>query len=53
MQMLFFLPDDNKKTVNPVVNLDDNSEPEDFLDYVPPSPLPDDISRSKSSCETR
>ncbi|XP_073329045.1 recQ-like DNA helicase BLM isoform X2 [Pagrus major] len=47
---------DNKKTwIDPkVIELDDNTEPEDELDYIPPSPIPDEISsalemRSKSA----
>uniref|UniRef100_A0A3Q4AW50 RecQ-like DNA helicase BLM n=1 Tax=Mola mola TaxID=94237 RepID=A0A3Q4AW50_MOLML len=38
-----------------VIDLDDKSEPEDDLDYIPPSPMADEISsdletRSKSAC---
>lgn len=43
---------DNKKTwIDPkVIELDENSEPEDDLDFIPPSPIPDEIS---SALETR
>uniref|UniRef100_A0A671XJR9 RecQ-like DNA helicase BLM n=1 Tax=Sparus aurata TaxID=8175 RepID=A0A671XJR9_SPAAU len=37
---------DNKKTwIDPkVIELDENTEPEDDLDFIPPSPIPDEIS---------
>lgn len=43
---------DNKKTwIDPkVIELDENTEPEDDLDFIPPSPIPDEIS---SALETR
>ena len=43
---------ENKKTwIDPkVIELDENSEPEDDLDFIPPSPIPDEIS---SALETR
>ncbi|XP_068578499.1 recQ-like DNA helicase BLM isoform X2 [Cebidichthys violaceus] len=45
---------DDKKWINPkVIQLDDNSEPEDDLDYIPPSPIPDEISNTTSALETR
>ncbi|XP_076588670.1 recQ-like DNA helicase BLM isoform X2 [Chaetodon auriga] len=46
--------DDVKKWIDPdVIELDDNSVPDDDLDYIPPSPIPDDISHTTSSWETR
>ncbi|XP_054475799.1 recQ-like DNA helicase BLM isoform X2 [Anoplopoma fimbria] len=46
--------DDMKKWIDPkVIQLDDNSEPEDDLDYIPPSPIPDEISYTTSALETR
>lgn len=45
---------DKKTLIDPkVIHLDDNSETEDYLDYIPPSPSPDEISCNKSSLETR
>ncbi|XP_039989571.1 Bloom syndrome protein homolog isoform X2 [Xiphias gladius] len=46
--------DDKKKFIDPkVIELDDNSEPEDGLDYIPPSPIPDVICYTTSTSETR
>ncbi|XP_068459015.1 recQ-like DNA helicase BLM isoform X2 [Clinocottus analis] len=46
--------DDKKKCINPkIIKLDDNSEPEDDLDYIPPSPIPDEIAYNTSILETR
>ncbi|XP_031138787.1 Bloom syndrome protein homolog isoform X2 [Sander lucioperca] len=46
--------DDKKKWIDPkVIQLEDNSEPEDDLDYIPPSPIPDDISYTTSALKTR
>ncbi|XP_040895146.1 Bloom syndrome protein homolog isoform X2 [Toxotes jaculatrix] len=46
--------DNKKKLIDPkVIELDDNSEPEDDLDYIPPSPIPDEISYTTSVLETR
>ncbi|KAM6925838.1 recQ-like DNA helicase BLM isoform 1-T1 [Lycodopsis pacificus] len=48
------MTDDKKKWINPkVMQLDDNSELEDDLDYIPPSPIPDEISNTTSALETR
>lgn len=45
--------DDKKKWVDPkVIQLNDNSEPEDDLDYIPPSPIRDQISYTTSALET-
>ncbi|XP_042352588.1 Bloom syndrome protein homolog isoform X2 [Plectropomus leopardus] len=45
---------DNKKCIDPkAIQLCDNSEPEDDFDYIPPSPIPDDISYNTSTKETR
>ncbi|XP_059190438.1 recQ-like DNA helicase BLM isoform X2 [Centropristis striata] len=46
--------DEKHKWTNPkVIQIDDNSEPEDDFDYIPPSPVPDDISYTTSALETR
>ncbi|KAM9854770.1 recQ-like DNA helicase BLM [Aulostomus maculatus] len=46
--------DTKKKWIDPrVINLDDNSEPEDDFDYIPPSPIPDGICGNKSLVETK
>ncbi|XP_039664249.1 Bloom syndrome protein homolog isoform X2 [Perca fluviatilis] len=46
--------DDKKKWIDPkVIQLEDNSEPEDDLDYIPPSPIPDEICYTTSALETR
>ncbi|XP_037622400.1 Bloom syndrome protein homolog isoform X1 [Sebastes umbrosus] len=46
--------DNKNKWIDPkVVQLEDNSEPEDDLDYIPPSPIPDEISYTTSARETR
>nr|XP_046249450.1 Bloom syndrome protein homolog isoform X2 [Scatophagus argus] len=51
--------DSVKKWIDPkIIELDDNSETEDDLDYVPPSPIPDEISfaletRSKTAATER
>ncbi|XP_028440719.1 Bloom syndrome protein homolog isoform X4 [Perca flavescens] len=46
--------DDKKKWIDPkVIQLEDNSEPEDDLDYIPPSLIPDDICYTTSALETR
>ncbi|GLD58689.1 Bloom syndrome protein isoform X1 [Lates japonicus] len=46
--------DDKKKLIDPkVIEVDDQSEPEDDLDYIPPSPIPDVISNTTSVLETR
>ncbi|XP_061577853.1 recQ-like DNA helicase BLM isoform X2 [Cololabis saira] len=45
---------DNKKMwIDPnVIELVDNSEPEEDFDYIPPSPVPDEISFKASAVET-
>ncbi|KAM7414553.1 hypothetical protein PAMA_019392 [Pampus argenteus] len=46
--------DDKKKWIDPkTIELNDNSEFEDELDCIPPSPIPDEISYTNSSVETR
>ncbi|XP_023278414.1 Bloom syndrome protein isoform X1 [Seriola lalandi dorsalis] len=46
--------DDKKKLIDSkVIEIDDYSEPEDDLDYIPPSPIPDVISYTTSVLETR
>lgn len=46
--------DDKKKWIDPqVIDLDENSQFEDDLDCIPPSPIPDEISYTSSSIETR
>ncbi|XP_051237812.1 recQ-like DNA helicase BLM isoform X1 [Dicentrarchus labrax] len=46
--------DNKKKFIDPkIIELDDNSEPEDDLDYIPPSPIPDEMSYTTSVLETR
>uniref|UniRef100_A0A8C2XBJ8 RecQ-like DNA helicase BLM n=1 Tax=Cyclopterus lumpus TaxID=8103 RepID=A0A8C2XBJ8_CYCLU len=46
--------DDKKKWLDSkIIKLDDNSEPEDDLDYIPPSPIPDEIAYTTSILETR
>ncbi|XP_044048027.1 Bloom syndrome protein homolog isoform X2 [Siniperca chuatsi] len=46
--------DDNKTWIDPkVIELDGNSEPEDDLDYIPPSPIPDEISYTTSALTMR
>lgn len=47
-----FLDEEDKKKLidSNVIELDDNSEPEDDIHYIPPSPVPDEIS---SALETR
>ncbi|XP_040018011.2 recQ-like DNA helicase BLM isoform X2 [Gasterosteus aculeatus] len=46
--------DDETKWTDPkVIQLYDNSDPEDDLDYIPPSPIPDEISCTTSALETR
>ncbi|XP_029290723.1 Bloom syndrome protein homolog isoform X2 [Cottoperca gobio] len=43
-----------EKWIDPkVIKLDDNSEPEDDLDYIPPSPIPDEISYTTCALKTR
>ncbi|XP_018519910.1 recQ-like DNA helicase BLM isoform X1 [Lates calcarifer] len=45
---------DKKKLIDPkVIEVGDQSEPEDDLDYIPPSPIPDVISNTTSILETR
>ncbi|XP_070763765.1 recQ-like DNA helicase BLM [Enoplosus armatus] len=45
---------DDKKWIDPnVIQLDDNSDLEDDLDYIPPSPIRDEISYTTSALETR
>ncbi|XP_056272456.1 recQ-like DNA helicase BLM isoform X2 [Pseudoliparis swirei] len=46
---------DNKKKLidSKIIKLDDNSEPEDDLDYIPPSPIPDEMAYTTSLLETR
>lgn len=45
----------NKKIwIDPkTIEIDDNSEPEDDLDCIPPSPIPDEIIYAGSALETR
>ncbi|XP_047451887.1 Bloom syndrome protein homolog isoform X2 [Mugil cephalus] len=44
----------NKTCLDPkVIELDDKSDTEDDLDYIPPSPVPDDISYTTSVYETK
>ncbi|KAM6936936.1 recQ-like DNA helicase BLM [Xenentodon cancila] len=44
--------DKKKMWIDPnVIELNDNSEPEDDLDYIPPSPVPDEISCKASAVE--
>lgn len=46
--------DEKKKWIDPkVIELDINSEPEDDLDYIPPSPIPDEISYTTSTLKIR
>lgn len=48
--------DNKKKWIDPkVIELNDNSEdePEDDFDYIPPSPVPDEISFKTSTVERR
>ncbi|KAM9754767.1 recQ-like DNA helicase BLM isoform 2-T2 [Menidia menidia] len=46
--------DMNKKWIDPnVIELIDNSDPEDDLDFVPPSPVPDEVSYTRSAVEIR
>ncbi|KAM7396702.1 hypothetical protein PAMP_019725 [Pampus punctatissimus] len=46
--------DNKKKWIDPkTIELNDNSEFEDDLDCIPPSPIPDEISYTNSSVETR
>ncbi|XP_041795024.1 Bloom syndrome protein homolog isoform X2 [Chelmon rostratus] len=46
--------DNKKKWIDPdVIELEDKSVPDDDLDYIPPSPIPNEISHSTSSWETR
>ncbi|XP_038562165.1 Bloom syndrome protein homolog isoform X1 [Micropterus salmoides] len=48
------MKDDKKTWIDPeVIELDGNSEPEDDLDYIPPSPIPDEISYTTSALEMR
>lgn len=50
----YFILDDETKWTDPkVIQLYDNSDPEDDLDYIPPSPIPDEISCTTSALETR
>lgn len=50
----FCLLDNKKKWIDPdVIELEDKSVPDDDLDYIPPSPIPNEISHSTSSWETR
>lgn len=52
--MSFCLLVDKKKLIDPkVIEVGDQSEPEDDLDYIPPSPIPDVISNTTSILETR
>uniref|UniRef100_A0A3Q4HX61 RecQ-like DNA helicase BLM n=1 Tax=Neolamprologus brichardi TaxID=32507 RepID=A0A3Q4HX61_NEOBR len=48
-------PGSNKKIwIDPkTIEIDDNSEPEDDLDCIPPSPIPDEIIYASSTLETR
>lgn len=47
----FLDKEDKKKRIDSnVIELDDDSEPEDDIDYIPPSPAPDEI---PSALETR
>lgn len=47
----FLDKEDKKKQIDScIIELDDNSDPEDDMDYIPPSPVPDEIS---SALETR
>uniref|UniRef100_A0A096LSR1 RecQ-like DNA helicase BLM n=1 Tax=Poecilia formosa TaxID=48698 RepID=A0A096LSR1_POEFO len=46
--------DEKGKWIDPkVINLNDNSEPEEDVDYIPPSPPPDETFYRPSSAETR
>ncbi|KAM4573624.1 recQ-like DNA helicase BLM isoform 1-T1 [Odontesthes bonariensis] len=46
--------DTSKKWIDSkVIELIDNSEPEDDLDYIPPSPVPEEISYTIPALETR
>ncbi|KAM3610150.1 uncharacterized protein V6R79_026196 [Siganus canaliculatus] len=46
--------DDKKKWIDPkIIEVDDSSGPEDDLDYIPPSPVPDEPSHTTSVLETR
>ncbi|XP_034541573.1 Bloom syndrome protein homolog isoform X2 [Notolabrus celidotus] len=46
--------DIKKKMIDPkVIELGDNSEPEDELDYIPPSPVSDEISYTSSALDKR
>ncbi|XP_060891312.1 recQ-like DNA helicase BLM isoform X1 [Labrus mixtus] len=46
--------DEKKNWIDPmVIELNDNSESEDELDYIPPSPIPDDNSFSSFTPKTR
>lgn len=48
------MADDKKKVIDPkVIDLDDNSEPEEELDCIPPSPIPDEISYNTSAVQKR
>ncbi|XP_071388298.1 recQ-like DNA helicase BLM [Centroberyx affinis] len=45
---------DQGKWINPnVIEIDDKSEPDDDLDFIPPSPIPDEISYTNSIMEKR
>lgn len=51
---IFVSLDEKKKWIDPkVIELDNNSEPEDDLDYIPPSPIPDEISYTTSTLKIR
>ncbi|XP_047204676.1 Bloom syndrome protein homolog isoform X2 [Girardinichthys multiradiatus] len=46
--------DEKGKWIDPkVIELNDNSEPEEDIDYIPPSPPPDETSYMPSTTETR
>ncbi|XP_026222195.1 Bloom syndrome protein homolog isoform X2 [Anabas testudineus] len=45
---------EKKKRIDPkVIELDNNSDLEDDLDYIPPSPIPNEISYTTSTLKTR
>lgn len=46
--------DEKNKFIDPkVIQLYDNSEPEDDLDYIPPSPIPDEVSYTSTALGKR
>ncbi|XP_067356804.1 recQ-like DNA helicase BLM isoform X1 [Channa argus] len=44
---------DKEKWIDQVIEVDDNSDPEDDLDYIPPSPIPAEIPHTSSMLKTR